>query len=98
MHRFKHISRFVIVLFSLQLLVQFVEAQVFEHPGGLHSRTQLETARVQIAAATPSLVAAFECSWNKQTSVWKDHRRPSKISVCLAITEMQKGIARSWAG
>jgi hypothetical protein len=60
MHRFKHISRFVIVLFSLQLLVQFVEAQVFEHPGGLHSRTQLETARIQIAAGTSSLVAAFE--------------------------------------
>jgi len=47
-------------LFSFPLVGEIAAAQVFEHPGGLHSRSQIETSRKRITAREQPWTTAFE--------------------------------------
>jgi len=47
-------------LFSFPLVGEIAAAPVFEHPGGLHSRSQVETSRKRITAREQPWTTAFE--------------------------------------
>lgn len=56
----KNVLNIMIVLFCLNLSAGIAEAQSFAHPGGLHSRSQIEIAQKKINAGEQSAITAYE--------------------------------------